>query len=372
MKPFLKSIFCILFISVIIVHTDIYAQKSPVTISGVIMNIKVGKVSLCLSGQESSPITQSQIDTTGKFSLSGVIPRVDIYKLQFDIGKFITLILVPGEKVNITCDMNDLMSTLKIIGSEQSSNIYETDKRLKQYKSQLDSINSQYSLAVGKNPSDPLLLNIVDDYHKMEKAQSDYIISFVTKNPGSLTCLFFIDKLSIEDHFETYKLLDINLYKNYPENTYVIGFHTKVQNAAKLAVGELAPEISLPDTNGKIINLSSFKGKIVLIDFWASWCGPCRRESPNMVKMYSLFNNKGLEIYSVSLDKTRESWIKAIKDDKLTWTHVSDIKFWQCEAAKAYNVSGIPYTVLLDREGKIISKGLRGADLEKKLDEILK
>ncbi|MGZ3901382.1 MAG: TlpA family protein disulfide reductase, partial [Bacteroidia bacterium] len=116
---------------------------------------------------------------------------------------------------------------------------------------------------------------------------------------------------------------------------------------------------------------SSFKGKVVLIDFWASWCGPCRREMPNVVKAYSKYKDKGFEIYGVSLDQDKDRWIEAIKKDGITWPQVSDLKYWECEAAKIYGVQGIPFTVLLDKEGKIIAKGLRGAELETAIENAL-
>jgi thiol-disulfide isomerase/thioredoxin len=132
-----------------------------------------------------------------------------------------------------------------------------------------------------------------------------------------------------------------------------------------------APEITMADTTGKMLKLSNLKGKVVLIDFWASWCGPCRRENPNVVKLYEEYKGKGFEVFSVSLDQDRERWIRAIKDDGLVWTnHVSDLKYWQNEAARLYQVSSIPRTVLLDKEGNIIARDLRGPALEAKLKEV--
>ncbi len=137
-----------------------------------------------------------------------------------------------------------------------------------------------------------------------------------------------------------------------------------------LAEGTLAPDFSEATPEGKNITLSQLRGKIVLIDFWASWCGPCRKENPNVVKVYEQYKSMGFEILSVSLDTDRQRWLDAIKADNLTWLHVSDLKGWQCAAAKLYGVSGIPFTVLLDKQGRIIGKNLRGAMLEAKLKEV--
>jgi thiol-disulfide isomerase/thioredoxin len=147
---------------------------------------------------------------------------------------------------------------------------------------------------------------------------------------------------------------------------------TTIINQAKSQMLDVpAPEIVMADTTGKMLKLSNLKGKVVLIDFWASWCGPCRRENPNVVKLYEEYKSKGFEVFSVSLDQDKERWIKAIKDDGLVWTnHVSDLKYWQNEAARLYQVSSIPRTILLDKEGNIIARDLRGPALEAKLKEV--
>ena len=138
-------------------------------------------------------------------------------------------------------------------------------------------------------------------------------------------------------------------------------------------VGKQAPEISLPDTEGRTVTLSSFRGKYVLVDFWASWCGPCRRENPNVVDAYNRFRNKNFTILGVSLDRPgqKDAWLKAIVDDKLNWTHISDLKFWQSEVVPVYQVGSIPFNVLVDPEGRIVAENLRGSALGQKLEQVL-
>ncbi|HMP91660.1 MAG TPA: TlpA disulfide reductase family protein, partial [Phnomibacter sp.] len=144
-----------------------------------------------------------------------------------------------------------------------------------------------------------------------------------------------------------------------------------VKASKSTEIGNMAPDFTLNNPDGKPVSLSSLRGQYVLVDFWASWCGPCRQENPNVVKAYQAYKSKGFTILGVSLDKDRDPWLEAIKKDKLTWEQVSDLKFWQSPVVELYGIRGIPANVLLDKEGKIIAKNLRGADLEAKLAEVL-
>lgn len=176
-------------------------------------------------------------------------------------------------------------------------------------------------------------------------------------------------QLASLDNEEVKAIVD-DLANRFPDHTGL----ASIRKTLKGWVGEMAPEISMTDPNGKTISLSSYKGKYVLVDFWASWCKPCRIENPNVVKAWNRFKGKNFSILGVSLDMEgqKDKWVKAIMEDKLTWDHVSDLKYWNSEVVPLYNINGIPYNVLVDPDGKIIAEKLFGEELERKLAEVLK
>lgn len=286
---------------------------------------------------------ESKINKDGTFQIKIDIDISNFYKLTLNQNIYVIYIPKPGEIANIKIDIKSPENHI-ISGSEHTNLYYKTQNNIKK---------------------------------SSEEEQKNIVKELIEKNPNSLVCLIFVNKLDFDKDAAYIKMVIKGLSK-YSENKFVIGLqeqweqHKKFKNQhKKLELGMPAPEISLNDPTGKIIKLSSLKGNYVLIDFWASWCRPCRMESPTLVKIFKKYHSKGFEIYSVSLDKSGENWKKAIKDDKLEkWTHVSDLKSWNSEGGKTYNVKSIPYTVLIDREGKIIAKNLRGDGLKKKLEEI--
>ncbi|MFN8254143.1 MAG: TlpA disulfide reductase family protein [Bacteroidales bacterium] len=298
---------------------------------------------------EQKDLDSNQIAADGSFNLKAQITKGDFFKIRFTRDHYLLMVIDPGENIEVEVNAENLYQPI-IKGSKNSELIYSTFQKIRDFDTEMQELSK-----------------------KIDQKKKDHIRNFILSNLNSLSSIFFIESLSLEEDAEIYKKLDQSLSKLYPDNYMVQSLHSRVTMQDPLSIGALAPEIDLPGTDGKNIKLSSLRGKYVLIDFWASWCGPCRRESPELVALYKEFNKKDFEIFSVSLDQKKNDWLAAIKKDKLgAWVHVSDLKYWSSDAAKTYNVEAIPYSVILDKEGKIVAKGLRGAELKAKLKEIIK
>jgi thiol-disulfide isomerase/thioredoxin len=283
------------------------------------------------------------------------------------------VILTPGEKVSLKTATSKLGGDALIEGSFHTQLLYSTMNNSQSFESRKAILNQKYSEIQSSPKRDSLSVIIISQFRANDSLQKSALKAQMEKHPASLAWIFFQDKLDMTNDFDIIDKIDAANFKAYPENPFVKQYHQQVEVERKTAIGASAPEIALTDTEGKIRKLSSLKGKVVLIDFWASWCGPCRKENPNVVNIYGKYHDKGFEVFSVSLDKERGSWLAAIAKDNLTWpNHVSDLKYWKSEGAAAYGVTSIPFTVLIDKKGRIVAKKLRGEELESKVKELCK
>ena len=347
-------------------------------VTGQLRNVPAG-TTLHLSELTSSQFVErgtAKTDAQGKFTFKGTLPvTAAVYQLKVDEPNQVLLVLDNNTHLTLSGDAKSLPTTYSVKGSKDSEVIQQLTRTMNASRDQMQRLAQRYN-AAGQAGHPDSLAAIEQQYNVLQRGTANRAKAVIRRNATSVAAGFAtLSFVNPDDDFAFADSIATVQRKAQPASPFTQALVERLAPLRATAIGTEAPEINLAQPDGKPLSLKSLRGKYVLVDFWASWCGPCRQENPNVVKAYEQFKGqgKGFTIYSVSLDQKKENWEKAIAADHLVWpNHVSDLKFWQSAAAAAYGVQAIPQSFLLDPSGKIIAKNLRGPALEAKLAEVLK
>jgi len=322
-----------------------------------------------------------KLDGDGKGVIKAPALPLDFYRIAVGNEQLI-VVLDSAEGLNVEAQSGMLATPKRIEGSKHT-------EAMQQFTAETIGFEQKASALRTALSQDPSNLANLDELNATNAAYYERCKQFVRGNIGSPVAISVLGRMSLQQEFDLFKEARDALRQTMPTSGFFQSFREQVDRYEQemimikaqeeemkrlsnlLPIGSPAPEIRQATPTGGSFALSELRGKVVLIDFWASWCRPCRIENPNVKRVYERFKGKGFEILGVSLDRDQMAWTEAIKADGLPWKHVSDLQFWNNAAAQEYGVSSIPYTVLVDREGKVLEKGLRADQLEAKLSELL-
>lgn len=366
-------------------EAEVDKQEDNLTVSGNISGAEGKKVYLEAAAQNGAIHVADAVIENGKFHINTNIPGLGIYQLR--IGEspdnVVLMTVKAQDKIKVEGDFENIAFNARITGVEWGTKYNQYMTMMYDFSQSI----GEYNQNINENTPQE---ERVKKFLELKKPMDDYAREQIKANPSSSFNLVLVNNLmpSVSgfvdypvENIEVLKNMSESYQKEHPDSPFT---KTLAEQVAQIESGmneyelmksgkKAAPDILLETPEDKEIKLSSLKGKVVLIDFWASWCGPCRKENPNVVKLYNKYKNKGFTIYSVSLDTDKSSWVHAIEQDGLIWpNHVSDLMGWKSYLVKLYKIQGIPHTVLVGKDGNIIAEGLRGEALEKKVAEILK
>jgi peroxiredoxin len=348
-----------------------------------ISNQKVELEFLTFSGSER--IDTVTTDANGRFTLKGMLSEPGFYRLK--AGGKAWIIFMENAKINIeTFAEEDRVRDVIMTGFPRGEEFQKVLEFIYGKQDLISDLSMQYQTMQFSGASQEELMELQLQFEVLDAQIKEDVKNFAAKVTDPIIAIYLISSLDLSKEFDFVKEKMESITAQAPNSVYVREFNERIaqaeqsiaqqkmmeEMAKKTAIGTEAPDIVMKNPQGQDLKLSDLRGKVVLLDFWAAWCKPCRMENPNIVAAYNKYKSKGFTVFSVSLDKDRDAWVQAIKDDGLVWDyHVSDLQFWQNAAAQLYGINSIPAAFLIDKEGNIIGKDLRGPALEEKLKEVL-
>lgn len=340
-----------------------------------------------LTFNNNTKIDTTHTDEKGYYTFEGKIAEPGYYRIMS--GQKFWLLFLDNKKVTFNANANDpKLQEVSVEGYERGQKFQEAIGFVASQQSKVQEVSNKFQQLQSSGASQEQLMQVQMEFQGLDQEIKKNLRAYIEEVEDPLISLYLLSSFNLQDDserdFVKSKMQAISAAA--PNSVYVKEYTDKIvqmenaiaeQKATEAAsqrvdIGVEAPEIIQKNPNGKDLRLSDLRGQVVLVDFWASWCKPCRIENPNLVKAYNKYKNQGFTIFSVSLDKDRNAWLQAIEQDNLSWNyHTSDLKFWQNAAAQLYGVNSIPAAFLIDREGKIVGKNLRGEALEAKIKEVI-
>ncbi|UKJ09059.1 TlpA disulfide reductase family protein [Solitalea lacus] len=337
-------------------------------IKGLPDNKKVYLIATNFEAQKFDTLSKA-VSKDGKFELKGTLTAPDYCALVVEGERAGSELMVENVNIKVKGSI-DSLHKLNISGSKSHDEFIKVEATLKKSTDKLQAIQ-QKAMMMGQQPDEHQMQALQLEYMAIQNQMQNDIRAYAKSNPSSVVAPVLLINTNQDFDVQVFQPIYNSFTEEVKATPAAKYMKSRLDKEVKLAIGQKAPELKALTPDGKALSLSESRGKVTLIDFWASWCKPCRMENPNVVKVYEKYHGQGFNILGISLDKDAEAWKKAIGEDKLQWNHISDLKYWDSALAKEYNVQSIPYSILLDKNGVIVAKNLRGEELEKKVAELM-
>ncbi|SHG35776.1 TlpA disulfide reductase family protein [Pedobacter caeni] len=350
-------------------------DKSKFMISGEFKNA-TPKSKVYLFGLQKDnvlPLDSTVFSEKGEFKFSHSTPGVDFFRISAGNSEYM-IIAKNGDDIKISADLSDKNLAYKLSGAAEADKLEELNVTKHQYMTKIAAIQAQFDETVAAQPHnrDMIMEQMRPKYTEEIEGLNKAVLKFAQDNSSSLAGFYAINLLNPSEYEKEMVDYSDKIKSSFNDNAAVTEFLVKMAKLKALQIGQQAPDFTINGLDGKPVKLTDFKGKYVLLDFWASWCMPCRQENPNLVKAYNTYKDKNFTVLGISLDKDPGAWKNAIAADHLAWSHVGELKDFEGPTVRLYQIEAIPSSFLLDPNGKILAKNLRGEELDAFLNKTLR